>query len=348
MRCLLLCLCLSLIQLAHAQWIVQQSHTNADLRGIHTVGGGVAWASGTNGVVLRTTDDGRTWQACSVPPGAEKLDFRGIQAFDPGTAIVMSSGPGDLSRIYRTTDGCRTWKLVFTNPDKEGFWDALQFSGRDAGTLMGDPVGGQFPIFSTTDGGMHWQRLAMPAIAAEPNQSIFAASNTSMLTEAKARKLYFVTGGGVASFFEISLNRAAVAHTPLPLRNSASAGAFSLAVRPDGSKLIFVSVGGDYKSPNDTTGTAAGCVYAEDCCQWRASDVSPHGYRSAVMYDAAVKSWIAVGPNGTDFSVDDARTWRPMKPAGGESPDADRNWNALSLPLVVGPGGRIGKFDGRR
>ena len=26
-------------------------------------------------------------------------------------------------------------------------------------------------------------------------------------------------------------------------------------------------------------------------------------------------------------------------------PDADRNWNALSLPFVVGPHGRIGKLD---
>src|ERR1700737_472411 len=109
----------------NAQWQIQDSHTTASLRGIHALGNGIAWASGTNGTVLRTTDDGATWHTCTTPPDAQKLDFRGIQAFDANTAIVMSSGKGDLSRLYKTTDGCQTWKLLFTNPDKEGFWDAI-------------------------------------------------------------------------------------------------------------------------------------------------------------------------------------------------------------------------------
>ncbi len=116
---------LTLTVQSHAQWDIQDSHTTASLRGIHSVGDGVAWASGTNGTVLRTQDDGNRWQTCAIPPGAEKLDFRGIQAFDANTAIVMSSGKGDLSRLYKTTDGCQTWKLVFTNPDKDGFCDVL-------------------------------------------------------------------------------------------------------------------------------------------------------------------------------------------------------------------------------
>jgi len=91
---------------AHAQWEMENSGTTADLRGIDNVGGGVAWASGTNGTVLRTEDGGYLWQACTIPPGAEHLDFRGVQAFDANTAIVMSSGKGDFfckrSRRYPT------------------------------------------------------------------------------------------------------------------------------------------------------------------------------------------------------------------------------------------------------
>jgi hypothetical protein len=37
---------------ANAQFNIEDSHTTASLRGIHNVGG-VAWASGTNGTVLR-------------------------------------------------------------------------------------------------------------------------------------------------------------------------------------------------------------------------------------------------------------------------------------------------------
>ncbi len=120
---------------APAQWVIQNSNTAADLRGIHSVDGKVAWASGTNGTVLRTVDGGANWQVCAIPPGAEKLDFRGVQAFDDKTAIMMSSGKGDLSRLYKTTDGCKTWKLVFTNPDKDGFWDAIYFDDKLTGWL---------------------------------------------------------------------------------------------------------------------------------------------------------------------------------------------------------------------
>ena len=78
-----------------------------------------------------------------------------------------------------------------------------------------------------------------------------------------------------------------------------------------------------------------------------ASETPPHGFRSAVAYDAATKTWITVGPNGTDISTDDGRNWRALHPdpALHEAPDADRNWNALSLPFVVGPHGRIGKLN---
>jgi len=62
---------------------------------------------------------------------------------------------------------------------------------------------------------------------------------------------------------------------------------------------------------------------------------------------AAAKTWITVGPNGTDISTDDGRNWRALHPdpALHEAPDADRDWNALSLPFVVGPHGRIGKLN---
>jgi hypothetical protein len=80
---------------------------------------------------------------------------------------------------------------------------------------------------------------------------------------------------------------------------------------------------------------------------WKLALSPPHGYRSAVAYDAQEKLWITVGPNGTDVSSDDGKNWRAIHPSITlhESPDADRNWNALSLPFVVGPHGRIGRLD---
>lgn len=347
MRCLLLMIALSVA--APAQWIIEQSQTTAGLRGIHSIGAGVAWASGAEGTILRTTNDGETWQHCAVPPGAEKLDFRGIQAFDANTAIVMSSGTGDLSRLYKTTDACRTWNLVFTNPDKKGFWDALQFSTSRFGVLIGDQVRGRFPVISTHDGGNTWQKLDSKGIAAVQNrQSIFAASNTALLMDGNTSKFYFVTGGGATTLIEVDPHFSAPGYryTNPPLAIGETAGGFSLASRPDGSNLVIVAAGGDYKLPDRTTGTAASWIDDHrGNFPWHASDKPPHGYRSAVAWYAPAKTWIAAGPNGTDVSTDDGSHWYALKPAADETPDADRNWNALSLPFAVGTGGRIGKLS---
>jgi len=374
---------------ARAQWTIENSGTTADLRGIFNVGGGVAWASGTNGTVLRTEDGGYVWQTCTIPPGAEHLDFRGIQAFDANTAIVMSSGKGDLSRLYKTTDGCHTWKLVFTNPDEDGFWDALIMTDPNIGMLIGDPVkGGQpseggsirnsdlvFPTYHTIDGGSQWSRNDHGVYSAEsdesgrPTESIFAASNSSMLII--PYMVLFVTGGRTSSlhyyqYFVSSrspdgkVTRQVTSETGSALASGETGGGFSLAVNhhfswhtseapPD--PLIVIAVGGDYKLPDATSGTAAVCRPTRDDalihfgCE--PAQTPPHGYRSAVAYDADAKTWITVGPNGTDISTDDVKNWRGLHPdaASHEAPDADRNWNALSLPFVVGPHGRIGKLN---
>ena len=356
---------------AQAQFQIQDSHTTASLRGIHSIGNGVAWASGTEGTVLRTTDEGATWQRCATPPDAEKLDFRGIQAFDQNTAIVMSSGKGDLSRLYKTTDACKTWKLVFTNPDKEGFFDAIKFPNSRLGYILGDPVDLPHPsdwdnpepfhvfaLYRTTNGGQTFRFVGPFKNGAGPGQTAFAASNSSLFVDPPY--VIFGTGGssGARIYFDELPDLVTrttwvegdfyANSTSIPMQASNSAGIFSMGFRryprnrPATHFEAAVAVGGDYRSPDDPHGTAA---YAgETFTPWRPAQTPPHGYRSAVAYDPTTKTWITVGPNGTDISSDDGRNWTALKPAAQDPSDADKNWNALSLPFVVGPKGRIGKL----
>lgn len=346
-------------------WQMQHSTTRAALRGIHAVGGGVAWASGTNGTVLRTEDDGYMWQSCAMPPGVEKLDFRGIWAWDADTAIVMSSGPGDLSRIYKTTDGCSHWKLMFTNPDAasgSGFWDDILFLDRNRGIVIGDPAHidheatpSAFRIRVTSDGGKTWVPVVAPTLPKPgesiyplPQEGIFAASNSSVAIS--DGHIWIGTSGPRVigrelGPFQVALCAGAIdpfskscgipwegwqsAKVPLASGNEAS-GVFSLAFR---DLQHGMAVGGDYQRPNDAGGAAA---WTDDGGEhWTAAAKPPHGYRSAVAWDAADKAWIAAGTNGSDVSRDGGRTWHPLD---------NGNWNALSLPWIVGPQGRIAKL----
>src|SRR5437879_4439343 len=161
---------------------MQQSGTEASLRGLSTVNRKVVWASGAGGTWLKTTDGGTTWQAGQVP-GAERLDFRDLHTVDSRAVYLMSIGAGEQSRIYKTVDGGVNWKLLFTNPDPKGFFDALAFWDARRGILIGDAVDGHAAVFTTADGGEHWQKQTTPA--AMPNEGSFAASGSCLTVRAK-------------------------------------------------------------------------------------------------------------------------------------------------------------------
>jgi len=325
---------LFLSSLAHAQWTLQQSHTTANLRGIHNVGKGVAWASGSNGTVLRTTDGGQNWQLCSTPAGSDKLDFRAIWAWDATNAIVMSAGPGDQSRIYRTADGCQTWSLELTNNKKDGFWDAMVFHDGKTGVLIGDPVLGRFDTYTRRDDS--WS-VDASSCAANPDEAAFAASNSSVFVFGPDR---FIIGTGGKSGPRAVLSplladrkdKKRCLGVPVPLASgSETAGVFSLAFR---DLSHGIAVGGDYKLPTASRGTAAWTV--DGGHHWTAASKPPHGYRSSVAWFLDKSIWIAAGTNGSDISYDDGKTWRPLDSG---------NWNGLSPPFVVGPNGRIAILD---
>ena len=346
MRPALLLCTLVLIPLSSlAQWQIQTSNTTADLRGIHSVGNGIAWASGTNGAILRTEDGGNLWQTCSIPPGAEHLDFRAIQAFNANIAIVLSSGKGDQSRLYKTTDGCHTWQLLYTNPDPDGFWDALilNHTNKD-GELLGDPVHGSFVLLETADRGDTWSPAKSTGLEALPDEGAFAASNSSLFLNEEFATA-FVTGGpsGARVFINDQGDAKPFKSHALPLASgAASTGAYSIEAR---DAHAWVVVGGDYTRAAETNGTAA---YTRDGGRtWFAAKPLPHGYRSSVAYDKKSGIWISAGPNGTDISLDDGHSWYALhpNPKHHEAPDADQNWNALSLPFAVGPKGRIGRLN---
>jgi len=315
-------------------WVVKTSGTTASLRGVSTVDAKLAWASGSGGTYLQTTDGGATWTAGKVP-GAEDLDFRGVQAFDSQTAYLLSAGSGNQSRIYKTSDGGAHWTLQLTNPDPGGFFDAVAFWDARRGIVIGDPVEGRFAVFTTQDGGDHWQRRPTPD--AKPAEGAFAASGTCLVVSG-TREAWFATGGPEgARVFHTAAGGASWTVAATPLRNDGpSAGIFSLAFS---DPRHGVAVGGDYTRPEDALRNLA--VTADGGQSWtEPAGAHPRGFRSAVAYLPDRKMWIAVGASGSDVSADGGKTWKPFDSAA---------YNAISFvsPVAgwaVGPRGRIARF----
>jgi photosystem II stability/assembly factor-like uncharacterized protein len=234
---------------AHAQWQKIPVSTTASFRGLSVVNANIVWASGTEGTVIRSLDAGKSWAVTTVP-GAEKLDFRGIKAFDANTAVIISSGPAEKeqAKIFRTTDGGKNWKQVFEEKSTGVFFDAIAFWDQQHGIVLSDPVEGKFALFTTEDGGVNWKQLSPANLpAALPKEGAFAAGN-SCLVVLGTSNVWFATGGASVARVFHSGDRGKtrqVAETPMHPAN-ASSGIFSLAFKDEKNGI---AAGGDYQKP---------------------------------------------------------------------------------------------------
>jgi photosystem II stability/assembly factor-like uncharacterized protein len=293
----------------------------------------IIWASGSNGVILRSTDSGATWKQLAVS-GASDLDFRGIVGFGEKTAFVMSSGSGEKSRIYKTIDGGVNWRLQYSDKRAAFFLDSLACISKTNCFALSDPVDGKFVILRTSDG-THWRELSPDKMPPPlPNEGAFAASNSSLVICDGGKNIYFGTGGGTyARVFHSKDGGLSwmVADTPIE-SGTASRGVFSLAC----SGGSVMAVGGDYKDVEKSSRTAA---YSTDFgVSWSLTSPSPGGYRSSVSKVSAGE-FFAAGPNGADVCrLQDGKKMTCVR-------SGNLNFNAVSFfgkrGWAVGPKGSL-------
>ncbi len=101
------------------------------------------------------------------------------------------------------------------------------------------------------------------------------------------------------------------------MAGTASSGIFSLAF-VDAARGI--AVGGDSKEPGRAGGLAA--LTTDGGRTWRRPSGRPlGGYRSAVAYVPGTqgRTVVAVGPTGSDISLDGGENWKPLGTKGFHS-----------------------------
>lgn len=136
----------------------------------------------------------------------------------------------------------------------------------------------------------------------------FAASGTCLAVQGRNR--VWIGAGGETSAATGRIFRSVDAGdrwtaSNTPLRAGMSAGIFSIAFR---DARIGIAVGGDYMKPDQKEGVVI--VTMDGGSTWtKPAGTGP--YRSAVacLRGTSLPTWIAVGPNGSDYSIDDGASW---------------------------------------
>jgi photosystem II stability/assembly factor-like uncharacterized protein len=321
---------------AAPSWTLQRSGVTARLRGVSAASERVVWASGSGNTILRSEDAGATWRTLRSPT-TDRLDFRDIDAIDEHVAYVLSIGNGSLSRIYKTTDAGATWSLQFANADPDAFFDAMAFWDEFHGIAVSDSAKGAFVIVTTDNGGRSWTRVPAGRLPpALPNEGAFAASGTNVAVLGRSQ-VWFGTGAAERARVLRSADRGAtwqIAETPL--HAAQSSGIYSVAFRDAQHGVI---VGGDYAKEAEAVDNAA--VTSDGGKTWTlVKEHGLRGFRSVVRYVPGTRAtFLAVGPQGSDISTDDGKSWAPVDGPGFDTfsfaPGRSVGWGAGARGAVA-------------
>jgi photosystem II stability/assembly factor-like uncharacterized protein len=256
---------------------------------------------GTNGQVLQNSQLGASFKEirdlAQTPNG-----FIALQSHDSSGLVLLNKSLEIDTIIYPLQtrvplffDGiCAQENLVF---------------------LLGDPIGGYFSTFYSTDGGIHWQATPAKVNANEGEAAYAASGQTNQIYNGH---LYFVSGGLVSRLISSVDQGATWNASKLPYPSCPTCGPYAMAIK---NEAEIMTVGGSYLEANNAQNT---CFYSKDGGQtWKAPKKGPSGYRSCVI--RVKNNYYACGTNGIDVSKNGGKTWKKIS-----------NVNALSMTFSNG------------
>lgn len=310
----------------------QESHTTVLLQAVRAVDDTVVWVSGHHATWVRTVDGGRTWVAGAMTGPDSTLQFRDVEPVSATTAYLLAAGPGEQSRIYKTTDAGQSWQLQFINHDSAAFYDCFGFWDATHGIAVSDAAHGKMIVIRTDDG-EHWSAVGEDAMpAAVPGEGSPAAGGTCLIVHGRAHAWFGTLPEPRVYSSSDRGEHWSVVRTPMA--SGEATGVATLAFRDD---LHGIALGGRLLAPDDRTDSVA-AVTSDGGKTWTL--VSRPTFHGAVYGAAAlpgIRAYIVAGPKGLDWTGNDGRSWNSLSTSAYWAVDC----NARSVCWAAGPQGRI-------
>ena len=152
----------------YGEWIAQNSGFSASSRGINYISiadANTVWATAYDGSggganvqeFTKTTNGGQTWTPGTINLGNSGLGISMVHAIDANTAWVAAypTAGGQTGGIWKTTNGGNSWSRQNSASynNAASFTNVVYFWDANVGFCQGDPINGEFELYTTNNGG---------------------------------------------------------------------------------------------------------------------------------------------------------------------------------------------------
>jgi photosystem II stability/assembly factor-like uncharacterized protein len=257
----------------------------------------------------RTIDGGANWTSGNFTADTN-YRVSNISAVDANTCFILTfnNSVGSTGLIFKTMDGGATWDTVSTHLYSTAgvsFPNVIHFFDANNGYLQGDPQGGYYEMYTTTDGGANWTRVPSANIPAPLSPSEYGIIN---VYSALGDYIFFGTNNGRV-FRSYDRGNTWVASTmgTATLNTTVNGVTFRDSLNGFATKSTSAGVYSTYHTHD------AGATWTL---------ISPVGtfFKSDFMYVPGTTSIISVSASttgrGSSISYDDGVSWTTLDTAG--------------------------------
>ena len=282
---------------------------NRTFNSISIVDANVIWANEYDSVTLdytlkgftRSTDGGNTWTPGAISLTEDTgvdLGVSSISAISATTAWV-SVHPETFAvdgGVWKTTDSGITWTKQATalfNNSVDSYANFVHFWDANNGVAGGDPEGGEFEIYTTTDGGANWTRVPGANIPdPAPANNEFGYNN---LYTVSGNTIWFGTDAGrIFKSTDKGLNWTVTQSPSIDF----GLDRFTFSDANKGLLMIYNPIALYNTTDGGTT--------------WNPVTITGNLYNTSIAYmpgTSKVVSGAAANPLGSSYSTDDGVTW---------------------------------------
>lgn len=162
-------------QVPSPSWTITQnasfSITSAGIKFLDAVDINTVWVTGYNGFSVnanynwyaKSTDGGTTFTSGNCYADTNTYRMANMEGIDGNTAWVSAylKSTNDRGAAHKTTNGGGTWTNMlsanmYSQTPNGSFLNVVSFWNANTGMTQGDPIGGEFEIYRTTNGGTSW------------------------------------------------------------------------------------------------------------------------------------------------------------------------------------------------